>query len=332
MTPNTLTLTRRLCAASLLACTALSGSAWASLDPFQSFTGNVAISTDGFGSLSNAGVISASVPLGSTVVAAYLYSSTYFTTGTPTVTVDGSAVTFGPRVPNATACCSLASFRADVTSIVAPTINGGGGGVYNFNIAETALGNNTDGEALVVVYENAALPEATVGILDGFASVVGDTTSINFADPLDPTEAGFFAEMALGIGFSCCNQKSTVEVNGLLMTENAGNKDDGVNGDNNGNLITVGSFDDPLSPVNPTYAQDTERYDLSSFITLGDTSISVDTINASQDDNIFLASFYVSGQAGFNEPPPSVPEPGTLMLTTLGLFGIVAAKRRRRRA
>lgn len=332
MKTNTIINTRKmLIGIGLLACTALPATSWASLDPFQSFTGNVAMSTDGYGSLSNSGIISASVPFGSTVVAAYLYSSTFTTLSTPTVTLDGSAVVFGPRVANATACCNLASFRADVTSIVAATIDGGGGGVYNFNIAETAFGNNTDGEALVIVYENASLPVATVGILDGFASVTGDTASINFADPLDPADPGFFAEMIVGIGFSCCDQKSTINVNGMLMTENAGNKDDGVDGDANGNLITVGSFDDAFSPVNPTYANDSERYDLSSFVTLGDTSIVVDTVNASGDDNIFLAAFYVSGEAGINEPPPSVPAPGILVLMGIGLLGIITAGRIRQR-
>lgn len=317
----------------LIASGALMSSAFAALEPFQTFTGNVAMSSDGFGSTSNSGIISASVPAGSTVLAAYLYTSTNNTTNLPTIELNGSTVVFGPRVANGTACCQLASARADVTSIVQSTINGGSGGVYDFSIAETTLGNLTDGEALVVIYENAALPEATVGILDGFASVTGDTASINFTDPLNPTDPGFFAEMILGIGFSCCNQRSTVNVNGSLLTQNAGNYDDGSNLAN-GSLITVGGFDDPFSPLNPNYTQDSERYDLSSFVAMGDTSIVINTANASKDDNIFLAGFYVSGIAAINAPPPptttppSVPEPGTLMLLGLGLLGLISRKKR----
>jgi hypothetical protein len=67
----------------------------------------------------------------------------------------------------------------------------------------------------------------------------------------------------------------------------------------------VGGFDDPFSPALPSYNDDHERYNLVPFIDLGDTSITVDTINASQNDNIFLALFYVAGLAGINEPPPS---------------------------
>jgi hypothetical protein len=317
----------------IIAATGLcSVSAFAALDPFQSYTGNVAMSTDGFGSTTNSGMIYASVPSGSTVLAAYLYTATHSTGGTPGVTLGGTAVTFGPRVPNATACCSLASFRSDVTSIVAPVINGGPGGVYDFDVVETALGFNVDGSALVVVYENPALPDATVGILDGFASVGGDSTSINFSDPLNPSNPVFFAEMILGIGFSCCGQKSTVDVNGTRLTDNAGNSDDG-NAQSNGSLITVGSFDDLFTPILPSYEEDTEKYDLSSFVTDGDTSIDVVTANASQDDNIFLAGFYVSGVAGFNAPPPTptpnVSEPGTVALFGLSMFALYLRRKQK---
>ncbi len=312
----------------------LSTSAHASLTGFKTYTGTVGVSTDGWGSQSQAGIISASVPAGSTVLAAYLYTSTFENGALTGVggTLAGTTVAYSTLGLNAPACCSLTAARSDVTSIIKPLIDGGAGGIYNFAITETSA--SQDGSALVVVYNNAALGTSTIGILDGFASVTGDTTSINFASPLNPLAAGFKAEMMLGIGFSCCtSQQSTVKVNGDLLTEFAGNNDDGEGPGFNGRLITVGGFDDPLSAALPNYETDHERYNLAPFITAGDTSISIETFNTSRDDNIFLAVFDVTGIAGINEEPPSgdVPEPVSLALVGLGLAGLGVQRRRSKR-
>ncbi len=283
---------------------AVSISTSAALIVHDSYYGNVAMSSDGFGSSSDSGTISASVDAGSTVLAAFLYTTTQGSESTPTVLLNGTVVSFGPEVVN-TSQAQLGMHRADVTSIVKSIIESGSGGIYDFSIEETVGGAYVDGSGLVIVYENSALPLASVGLLDGFSDVTGDSTSINFANPLDPTDPGFFAEMILGIGFSCCDQASQVSINGELLTENAGNFDDGERAD--GALITFGSFNDPFSPRLPGYEEDTERYNLIDFISTGDTSITVNTLNPSGDDNIFFAGFYVAGAAGFNEPPPVVP-------------------------
>lgn len=320
----------------MLAC-AFAGPASASLTEFKTFIGNVGYSSDGFASTSQTGTISAQVPVGSTVLAAYLYTGTFSTTATTGdgTTLNGTVVNFGAPSINSDACCANASRRADVTSIIKPLIDGGPGGIYDFTVSETS--GSQDGESLVVVYSNASLPESTFAILDGFARTTGDTTSINFADPLDPTAPGFFAEMFLGDEFSfdgtgCTGsgQVSTVKVNGTTITDNAGCNDDSIDATPaNGNLMTTGGFDDPFSPLLPTTAEDHERYNLVPQISMGDTSIVVDTVNASRDDNIFLAGFYVSGIAGINEPPPTgVPEPSNLVLFGTGVLGLWLLKRR----
>ena len=244
-----------------------SASAHASLTAFQSYTGHVGVSTDGWGSLSQSGVITANVPAGSTVIAAYLYTSTF---SNPTLagvggTLAGDAVNYAVNLGSPG---YLNAARADVTSIIKPLVDGGVGGVYNFNITETDA--SQDGSALVLVYSNPALGISTVGILDGFSAQSGDDTAINFASPLDPSAPGFTAEMRLGIGYSCCGQRSSVSVNGTTITEEAGNNDDG-DIVSNGSLITVGGDDDAYSPFLPVYTDDHERYNLVPYITAGDT-------------------------------------------------------------
>jgi hypothetical protein len=252
--------------------------------------------------------------------------------------LNGTAVAYGGFVENTGgACCNLGIKRADVTSIVKPIIDGGPGGVYNFTVTE-ALTGNQDGEALVVVYSNPSLPESTVAILDGFSATGGDAFTATFTNPLDPTAPGFFAEMALGINFSCgdppCGgvQSSNVTVNGTLISSSAGNYDDSdvppPGNAANGRLLTVGGFNDPFSPLLPSYDVDHERYDIEPYVTAGSTTITVSSSNPTNDDNIFLAVFASSGTADVG---PIIPEPSTYLMLGGG-FLMLAWKIKRRRA
>lgn len=118
-------------------------------------------------------------------------------------------------------------------------------------------------------------------------------------------------------------------VNGTTITNNAGGYDDGLNGDN-GSLITMGGFDDPYSGLLPRYGDDHERYNLKPQISLGDTAITITTSNTTRDNNIFLATFWVSGATVHGTPEPA----SSLVLMGLGLLGVAGqrfAGRRSRR-
>jgi hypothetical protein len=143
--------------------------------------------------------------------------------------------------------------------------------------------------------------------------------------------------MAIGDGFSCCDQESTIAVNGEDVTTVAGNNDSSVDGFvSNGNLITVGNINGPYTGGTPGFPQtdydaDHEAYDLVPFLTDGETSIKITTVNASLDDNIFLEVYDVSGVGHF---VPTVPEPSTwaMMLVGFAGLGFVGYRRSRKAA
>ncbi len=281
---------------------ALAAPAHASLNVLNTYTGQVDVSTDGCGSVSQACTLTANVPAGGVVEAAFLYTTTFDALAGAGGTFNGFPVSYSPLGLNQG---YLEAGRADVTSIVADVVNSGPGGAYPFSYTETSSGQ--DGGALVVVYSHASSPTTTVAILDGFSASTGDSAFLSFAAPLSPSAPGFRAEMRPGIGYSFdgsdpaapnqSDQVSEVTVNGLQLTNVAGHCDDAVGSCTNGSLITMGDDADPFSAVLPTIAGDHEKYDLSSLIGEGDTQIAIRTLNPSNDDNIFLAVFAVSGEA-----------------------------------
>ena len=326
----------------------LSGVASASLTSAGTWNGNVGLSVDGIGSNNSpVGTVQATIPVGATILQAYLYSA-----GTPYpwysdspttlaqynaagITLAGNAITNFSTLVGAVATPrpdigQWYTARADVTALVQSLTAGAVTNSFNWTVDEGRLNNRIDGEILAIVYSDPSLPTGAVAFLDGGQNTGGETSTVNLGAPLtDPTAAGFRAELGLGISFSCCDiQFSTVRINGATATSNAGNNDDGLVV-TDGSLITVGGIGD--TPANnQSYANDHELYDLRPFLHTGDTSFSIFTQNPSSDDNIFFSSLYLTGQIRDITPNDTVPEPATISLLALGL-GSLGAKRFRRK-
>ncbi len=346
---------RTLTAVVLAGC-AVTPAALASLTSSYQFNGKGNWSIDAVGSNNTpVGILEAAVPTGSTVVKAFLYQSkwTFNDGGRPASDIgfDGTAypagVCFSLGVNGTSnANFSLQAYRTDVTAQVAAKVGGGSGARFQFQVDRESDNPNTDGEVLVVVYSNPAEVERTIGILDGFSASQGDSVTINFASPLAGVgDPGFEALISLGIGFSAQGnaQYSLVDGNGRRLTSSAGGQDDGVL--DNGGLITAGGLDDNPANPNPnippanTFTDD-ELYDLAQgnvvdptpFLSNGLNSYKFDTLNPSNDDNIFFLGVNITARAGINEPPPPVvPETSTVVsgLAVAGLAGLAWHRRRK---
>ncbi len=206
------------------------------------------------------------------------------------------------------------SVLGDVTSIVKPVMDAmPAAGSKNFTVVENSSKNTyIDGEILVVVFKMpAGYPQRTVALMFGAQQLHGDRFELSLLNPIDQTVAGAALNMGLGISYSYqdggVQQFSRVRVNGQALTSAAGGSDDSVGTPGNGTLITVGglgdSFNKPADPnATPTTSRsDDEKYSLLSYINNTTTIIQIDTLNPSNDDNIFFAYFEFSGRGDVNK-------------------------------
>ena len=345
------------------------------LQPNATFTGGVAFSADavpGFfgGDLrvdtTGANILPSPNTQDVTVKAAYLYNVTVVGSSplTTQASLNGNTVILNLLPGTDPAGLNLQTYRADVTSIVSPLVNGKAG-IIKLPASLISTNPESDGLALVVVFASSGLdPRQSVAIIDGGqAGPTPQTTAFGLASPLDKSP-GFNAVLSLGINFgqqggggphfcgtTSLTQFSFVDVNGTRLTSCAGGSDDG-------DLITVGGVGDSTDNPDPTCQAgppppgkpncstlDDELYDISSFLKQGDTQVRLTTSNISGitpllgDDSIFLGILQLT--ASINQvclvscgpilPPPGVPGPATLVLLGAGLLALIAGSRLFRR-
>jgi hypothetical protein len=381
-------------AAILFTCLALPGNGFAGpLQPNATFTGGVAFSADAVrGDIAvdhcpapqaahclqvdttATNILPSPNSQDVTVKAAYLYNVTFAgplspPIGTTLATLNGSPVTLSLLQGTDPTPIVLQTYRADVTSIVAPLVNGAPK-LTQFSFSVASINPGSNGLALVVVFSSPGLdPSQSVAILDGGqAGPTLQTTAFGLANPLDKNIPNFNAVLSLGIQFSdqdvvghACGQNpsfaqfSTVDVNGARLSSCAGNADKG--GLMNGALITVGGVGDSTANPSDPFCQagnpncstsDDELYGIAGFLKQGDKQVRIATANPSNDDSIFLAILQLNAAinqvctVGVNcpppctgadcpTPPPGVPGPATLILLGAGLLALIAGSRLFRR-
>lgn len=294
------------------------------------------------GQASGGGIVTAIVPTGSRIEAAFLYGSTFSGGSVSSVqlTRDADSLTAGGFTALG-ATAGLQGYRTDITTFIREAIDTGDASPFDFTVSNIS-GSAVDGFALVVVYSNPDESTRTISLLDGFSATTGDDFSLSFSEPVNTTQEGFEALVSLGIGFGFqpAGQFSRITVDGRQLTTSAGGQDDGVAAD--GGLITIGGIGDSSANPDPNVTDgggprtDDELYDLAAgnsanaapFLANGATKLEITTINPSNNDNIFFAGFNITAVVAVdtdeNDAPVavndavSVDEDGTVSFGVLG--------------
>lgn len=306
---------------------------------------DAALSIDAWGSeISNSGFLQTDIAPGSTVLGAYLYSTNAWDSGIAgDVTLNGTFLSSASG--SLLSSSNIAETRIyDVTSFMKSAIESSAGGIQNWSISENEF---TDGEVLVVAYQNDSTIGKTGVILDGGLSTTGENIHMELAAPYVSGDAVMSVAGSFSFGD---DQYTTIDVttsstDARHLTRAAGGNDDGGFENSNGALITAGGIgDNSINPLNPLLhgaSYDDELYNLAEgndvnstpFLQAGDAFVDLLTHNPSLDDNVFglffTGSLQISDVISTPTTPPPVPEPEIyiMLLAGLGLIGFTVHRR-----
>ena len=273
-----------------------------SLSQFVNEFGRISLSMDAIGTLTNTGEIHIEKPEGATVRKAYLLSATTgflnYQLNNGDVLLEGNPVVWAEEVQSS---ISSYNYWADVTAIIKSEVDAADPGIVALEITEMNS-VSIDGEIMAVIFDDPNQDtDNAVLLYFGAQNINGDNFTIDFAQPIDIDDPNLHVDYSLGISYGYqedgIQQFSIIDVNGSRLTTAAGGDDDGEHA--NGALITVGGVgDDRANPIDPfappTHSRsDDEAYDLEPFLEDGDTSVEINTINPSLDDNILFASVFL---------------------------------------
>lgn len=271
-------------------------------------TGRLYVSLDGLGTLDGTGNLQVDKPsTGAKVVGAYLTITQWnkLTTAPTDFSLNSQTVTFTHDALGAGG--SGKNFLADVTSLVKTTIDAAGAGTLNLAVNEGTDNNNIEGSSLLVIFDDPDSVWGSVIFMFGSSDTTGDSFEASFPALGSDELAGHWLSLAIGFGYQRTGlaQSSTVtittsaELSPQTLSQVAGGYDDGDNGD--GALITVGGIGDSIENnpgTSTTFVSanrtDDELYGLEDYLAAGDTSITVKSINPSNNDDIYQAVLYLN--------------------------------------
>ncbi len=274
------------------------------------FVGQYEFSTDGFGDGSDgAGNLQVAKPAGATTVAAaYLTMAgkTAIRPNAPSATLNGSSVSFTHRTGGVDQD-SWQNWLSEVTSLVGTDLNAfAAGGIIDvpvtYDFAAYVFGPPTGGGytgvGLTVIWNSTTATSGTTIFQFGHAQTAGDVTSLSF-NALPSATTG--ALLSLGIGWSSdptSAEITTVDITTsstakTRLTEFAGGPDDSSDFQS---FLTVGGVGDtPLTSAPAGGNADGELYNIDRFLQAGDTSITIETQNPSNNDTVFQLLISIPG-------------------------------------
>ncbi len=277
---------------------------------YQSFSGNINFVTTGGTRRTASNAVNAcsvqtaatatnmtvsGIPASSTIVAAYLYYAGSGSTVDSTVTFNGTNVT-ADRTFTATATNPFFSGFKDVTSLVT------GNGTYTFSnltidSSATYCGNSTvlGAYALLVIYSNTGTePFRVINIFDGFQVFQGSQivlTPNNFQIPSTGIDGKFGVITWEGdpdISATSGGFGETLKFNGNTLSDTC----DTAGNQYNSTINTITCTSNEATNGGIYYGLDFDTYNVSSFLTAGDTSAT--TTYSSGQDLVFLSAQVVS--------------------------------------
>lgn len=251
------------------------------------FKGPVKLSVGG---TYDTGNITINKPIAATLIKAYVLSAGRGSgSAVSDVRVNGTLVTLGNTE---TSSNGVLNKWGDVTSEIGTMLEALPTGASTISLSEVTPGDN-EGTALFVVWESPNLVNGVISLKfsstrtsDG-AVIIVPVPAINSAQPDFVVKAGMAISFSTGTG----DQISTITVNDSLLTEEAGGFDDGLLA--NGQLWTIGDDED-------AYSIASEKYDITNFVTDGDTVINFTSTSAHTADYI--------GAIWVQQGPVEIPE------------------------